>query len=672
MAVIRRGVWPLIGALAWQAGAAAAAPPWRVAPREAWIQDAPAAAGPLLHDRQIRVTAEGDDRYEHTIERLAGAASAEQAAPITVSLDPRYQDLVIHSLRLTRGGNLVTRFTAAQIRDEVRTQSAEAEPHRRELDPRLQVSVQVLGARAGDLLECEYTVHSRAARSAGFFAGHYAAQWASADRQPVNWERLRVGWPAGRPMRFRISGGPAGHAPQVRTQPGEVDVEWRDPAPVSDPDLPRWFESRSTVQLSDFTDWREVAALLAPRYGEPPAHTGAPLATGPEQILDALRLVQAKVQALNVTGEGPYAPADPETVLRRGFGDSRDLARLLVSLLRALGVDARVVLADSRHGALLPTRLPSPFMLDTALVRARAGGTDYWLAPAAPGPASALARTDTADLRHALLIGPDADPLLALPQPAPDASSQSVTQQFDLRAGNTRPAALTVTTLFAGNWAQAERATLLAQSPAQRQLAQIQAVAQDYPTAEAQGEVELQDLQGAQSLQLTAHFRIPRPFGDAEDPQFGFFAEALAGAVQPREEARRQAPLGLPWPFKVTEHIEAALPPQFGVPVGKILIETAAFRYQREVSLASGVLRIDHSYLGLSDHVDAADYPAYLAANAQVYQALGLRVRPPAAPWRRALDWLGQRWWAIIALAAVATLAVGAWRRRSVAAGVGQ
>ena len=60
--------------LAHAATADTAARSWSIAPREAWVQSAPpttAAAEPvtgvLLHDRQIRITADGDDRYEHTV-----------------------------------------------------------------------------------------------------------------------------------------------------------------------------------------------------------------------------------------------------------------------------------------------------------------------------------------------------------------------------------------------------------------------------------------------------------------------------------------------------------------------------------------------------------------------------------------------------------------------------
>ncbi|HEX3838159.1 MAG TPA: DUF3857 domain-containing protein [Steroidobacteraceae bacterium] len=645
-------------------GAGAAAPAWHVAARAAWVQESPVPPGVLpFHDRQIHITAAGDDRYEHLTLRLTPAQSGEQATQLSVSVDPRYQLLMIHSVRLTHRGAALVALTAAQIGARLHSQAAEPNPQQRALDPRLLISLALPDAKPGDLLECDYTVQSRAARFAGLMAGHYAAQWSRDDAAAMQWERLRVTWPLARTMRFKLSGG---GAPRITSQAGELEVLWRDPPhAVTEADTPRWFETRSTVQLSDFSDWSEVATLLAAQYGEPAAPAPLPAAApqAPPMILNALRLVQSKVHAIHA-GAGPYLPADPAQVLQRGYGDSRELARVLAGLLRDVGIDARVALGDSHRGALLESRLPSPFILDSALVVAHNGATEYWLDPAAPGPATQLSTTDTTDLRHALLLAPSGSRLITLPPPANDSRLRAVAEQFDLSAGNRHPAPLTLRTQFHGNWAQAVRAELLTQSPAQRQLNQIQSVAPDYPLASSAGAVEVEDLAGGETLQLTARFRIPRPLGDGPDPHFDFFAEALTDAVAPRDEALRQLPLSIPWPLKLEQHITAVLPPNFTAPVGMLRVETAAYRYQREVRLTHGTLYIIHSYVTLSDHVQPADYPKFLAANARVYQALGLRAQSVGFAGHRRLDWLGEYALAILLIVVVAgTVTIGAWRR---------
>jgi len=651
--------------------------PWSIAPREAWVQELPAPSTPpaavpgvLLHDRQIRISAAGDDRYEHTVQRVSGGRILDGGIRLDVTLDPRFQSLVIHALRLTPANAAVRTFSAAQIRGLLQVQSREAEPRKRDLDPQLQIDVQVPDVHAGDLLEVEYTVHSRVAGIPGALAGHYAAQWPIGGEEPVAVERLHVSWPAGRDLQYRLIGATIGSAPQAVSRPGELDLRWRSLAPPpSEPDTPRWFVRADAVQLSDFGDWSQVAAFLAPEYGpsvqeppQPPEPLDQPGAAAPGLILEALRLVQSKVQVANVPGDGPYVPADPALVLQRGYGDSRDIARLLVLLLRRIAVDAQVALVNSR-GILLQKSLPSPFMLDSAVVLARAGGTDYWLNPAAPGPAVALDTTDPADLRNALLISPTGGKVVALPPPAPDSRLRAVSQQFDLRGGERQPGTLTLITQFRGSWAQAVRAQLLAQSPAQLQLTQVQSVAQDYPDAVPDGAVSVQDLPDRQAVQVQARFRLPRPFGGGDDPTFAFYAEGLADAVQPRDELRRRYPLDLPWPLALEEHISAALPPHFAAPVGRLVIENSAFRYVREVHLAHDTVRIDHSYVARADHVDPADYGGFVQASARVYQALGVRVKRQGFSWDRLLDGFSEHLFALAGAVAVVGLAAAGWMR---------
>jgi hypothetical protein len=207
------------------------------------------------------------------------------------------------------------------------------------------------------------------------------------------------------------------------------------------------------------------------------------------------------------------------------------------------------------------------------------------------------------------------------------------------------------------------RAQLRTQSPAQLQLLQIQSVAQDYPHAIPDGAITLQDLPQEQLLQLSARFELPQPFGAGPDRQFSFFAEALTDSVQPRDEATRRYPLDLPWPLQLEEHIVAALPPDLSAPQGRIVIENPAFRYLRDVRMEHGALHIDHSYLALADHVAPADYPQFVQASAQVYQALGVRVQARGFSWRGRLAGLDQHGFALLGLAVLIAVAVARWRR---------
>ncbi len=63
----------------------------------------------------------------------------------------------------------------------------------------------------------------------------------------------------------------------------------------------------------------------------------------------------------------PFTPAQPDDVLKRGWGDCKDLSTLAVKLLRLLGVEAYPVLCAP--GDKVNLRWPDPFVFNHAIVK---------------------------------------------------------------------------------------------------------------------------------------------------------------------------------------------------------------------------------------------------------------------------------------------------------------
>lgn len=123
------------------------------------------------------------------------------------------------------------------------------------------------------------------------------------------------------------------------------------------------------------TSWQAVAqgyqALLEPLRASPvPVDVKAVVAGAKTRREKAQRLLEWLHREVRYTGLEfgersivPWAPAD---VLKRGFGDCKDLALLLVDLLSKAGVDARLALLDT-DGTLDPAS-PSLAFFDHAIV----------------------------------------------------------------------------------------------------------------------------------------------------------------------------------------------------------------------------------------------------------------------------------------------------------------
>src|SRR5207248_3294814 len=95
----------------------------------------------------------------------------------------------------------------------------------------------------------------------------------------------------------------------------------------------------------------------------------------PARALPALRFVQDDVRYLGIEiGPSSHRPHPPAAVLDQRFGDCKDKSLLLVTLLRALGVEAWPVLLHTSLGRALDEWLPTAVAFNHVVVLARVGG----------------------------------------------------------------------------------------------------------------------------------------------------------------------------------------------------------------------------------------------------------------------------------------------------------
>jgi transglutaminase-like putative cysteine protease len=76
-----------------------------------------------------------------------------------------------------------------------------------------------------------------------------------------------------------------------------------------------------------------------------------------------------------------HKPAAPDKVIEQRYGDCKDKARLLVSLLQGMGLEAHCVLVNTDNGVRLTKALPTPTLFNHAIVRTQINARIYWRDP---------------------------------------------------------------------------------------------------------------------------------------------------------------------------------------------------------------------------------------------------------------------------------------------------
>jgi tetratricopeptide (TPR) repeat protein len=368
-----------------------------IAPAPDWIEPvAMAAPDPALRDRAAQMlllanqTWYGPDHHDYFIESavlIQTMQGLQGFGSITLPWRPEQTDLIVHKVQIIRNGTVIDLLAAGRrftvLRRESNLESAM-------LDGVLTAVLQAEGLAVGDVIHLSFTLRRRAGalplRGENFMVPPSA--------MPPRRLYSRQIWPQNTPMRWRGTGALERAVRVRRTRLGTelvLDITGFQPTPPP-AQAPVRFLLPETLQLSEYRDWAEVGAVLAPHYDraatlaatsplrERIARIAAATADPRARAMAALRLVQDEVRYFAVViGDGNYLPASAEETWARRYGDCKGKTVLLLALLRGLGIEAEAMAVHSILGDALGESLPQLALFDHVLVRARIDGRSHWL-----------------------------------------------------------------------------------------------------------------------------------------------------------------------------------------------------------------------------------------------------------------------------------------------------
>jgi transglutaminase-like putative cysteine protease len=558
-------------ALMW-ARLSSAAPDFDVKPVPAWVdRDVPdlstslpaaGARGGLVNalvDDQINV-GRAVEHYVRRVRRVVSAAGVENAGQIELEFDPTYERLVLHGIHVWRNG----RAFDALDRKAVRLLERETDADERIYDGVVTALTILKDVRVGDAVDYEYSVVG----ANPVFRGRFVRTVSLANALSTERLRVRLLAAAGRPIALSVRGAEA--KASVRDLPGGiVETTWdlRNVAAVEhEGNAPAWFDPVPSVGMSEFRDWSEVAAWAASTF-EVDAHLGPALAAEVESIrgrygdeadraLAALELVQDEVRYLGIeSGEHSQVPHAPEAVLEQRFGDCKDKSVLLVTLLRALGIESQPALVNAGLGEKVADHLPSPTAFNHVIVRARVLGKTYFVDPTWSSQGGTFAARASLGYGRALVVAPGTKALETIERPTPDAPSMLARAVFHPTPGG--GASFDADTTYRGDEADSMRSRLARTPLAELSNQYLNFYAAREPHIAVQKELSVEDDRTTDVLVVHEHYAIPDYWSDG-------VARALAESVdlelhEPKVKLRA-SPLSVAYPSFVRQEVEIEFP----------------------------------------------------------------------------------------------------------------
>ena len=609
---------------------------FNIAPPPAWVKKIePASRGSdgdsggisyLLVDRQDNVAFQS--AYYHEARQVTSDNGVQNGAAVSVSFDPAYQELIFHSLQVTRGGVRANRLDRSQIKLFQREKDMESFLY----DGAYTAQCELEDIRAGDIIEFAYTVKGINPVMAGRYSRVFYTDWSFRVQRVV----IRFLYPAQRKLHFLVKNRPL--KPVITSAAGTT--EWlSDQADVAarrmDADTPADYDPNGWVQVSEYESWRAVVDWALPLF-QPEASLSADLRTevaklrqiadAEKRVLAALRLVQEQLRYLGIeSGAGSHRPTSPSEVFRRRFGDCKDKALLLVTVLQQCGVDAVPALVHTSFRGTLAGRLPMPDDFNHAIVQVGLGEQVHWLDPTRSSQRGPLSQIYVRDLKLALVLRAGTQALTRYSPPRDSLPSRTVTENFRVpQPGETGE--LEVVTESHGLSAERTRSGFQESGREKIEKEYLQYYARRFPRISVKKALVYEEIPEANACRTHEFYSIPEIWTINEEEkkyELALYPGDVAEPMGTAGPSQRDDPLALNFPAKVTQVINAQMFDRWSITAKNQSMNNPFYRFSDEAKVDGRNVTLTYTYEALADRVAPADLPAYNAGLTKLRDKLG-------------------------------------------------
>ncbi len=561
-------------------------------------------------DAQLNLNAKvGQSIFYRVAWEITNANGLDDNSAVELEFHPDYETFTLHFVNIVRGEEVIDRLRA----EDISLYQRESELEAKLVDGALTLSLVMPDVRVGDIVEYAYTRtglqqsltgHSLGARRLGYSV-------------PLARKFLRLRHPNDHPVHIKVMGD--GAAPSKQQSNGFTEYVWSETeqTPVKmDGDIPSYVVALPYVQYSTFANWRGVVdwgtAIYEGKIQIDDAVKAMALSirnTHPNSVADqvalALHQVQSDIRYFGLEmGDGSLVPRLPSYTIGQRYGDCKDKTVLLVSILRALGIEAHPILVSTTIGKLLPDRLPSPFNFDHVITAVTVGGNTYYLDPTDGNQATGLDYVVQPDFGWGLLLK-EGNTKLTNISPNYDGGFIDITERFTpLDEGGYE---YVVETLHTGDEADYIRGYTGSRDSAELSEAYRDFTANYYPNVTVLEPVIVNDDRRRNRVVTIEKYRVDPLWeeGDEGNLEADFYPWYVRDVLSKVETSERSFPLSRRADANVTQEISIELGPNWDITPDEASVQDDQFELARSISYDENILRMRYELKTLADQVPA-------------------------------------------------------------------
>ena len=419
-----------------------------------------------------------------------------------------------------------------------------------------------------------------------------------------------------RDLKFKYLNG--SESPKRKVESDLIRYEWHredQKALIFEEDEPEWFYPGPIVQISDYLHWTEVASIAQKLVAV------SPLRDKHLQVLiqeitkgdtnkaslfrKAVRFVQSKIESVPVT-DGLYLTDVRKTgsILAQQYGDSREKAVLLVTLLRSMGINAWIALANDNDHLKSDQYLPSLSIFQRAVVKASINGKEIWVDPSLSHQGGSNTDLYFPGAEHVLVLDGKSDCLVHVPH-SPHGKLTAV-EHYTLNYTSS-PVYLKVTSVYTLNEADRIRRSLANIPIDTVQKNYLNYYSARYPNIKVKDKIIIRDNDQRNELTLIEHYQINQFFSKdsiLKNYNFSFGADHIASKLIDTE-ADRNHPIQVEFPFDIDLTIKVTSAGGWNIDTESSEIKRDAFIFRSNIYPEDNVLTLHYTFSYLKPNIAA-------------------------------------------------------------------
>ncbi|WP_448698734.1 DUF3857 domain-containing protein [Mucilaginibacter sp. AW1-3] len=534
--------------------------------------------------------------YRRFVKDIVSATGVQNASDISVSFDPSYQKLEFHNITVWRNNKPENRLSAGSFK-----LLAEEDDFSRFIYNGTYAAKYILNdIRKGDRIEYSYTISGyNPIFDNKFCRSIFLQDYTSAEHRYTS-----VLFSASRRLNMKSFNKVS--KPVITLLTGGLKrYEWEDykvKGVENHKGQPSWYEEFARVQLTDYDNWAEVVnwglkvnPIEKNISGKLKKEVDRlkKIADGDQEVYfrEAVKFVQNEIRYMGIeTGEYSHRANRPEKVLAQRYGDCKDKALLLASMLEADGIEAEMAVVATDLQEKIDDYLPSNTLFDHAIAVATINKKQVWIDATMSDQGGTRTNIYIPPYYRALVLKAGNDKLSIIPPADPGKIRYQDT--YTVPDNEKEPVSFDVKTIYSLGQADQIRSRLASGSMAETEKNYLDYYLKIYPKIEIKDSITVNDDEKNNELTTIEHYKI-KDFFKRDSTTGKYAASFYANVIDeqlPHIAEDIKTPVAVNYPYHVEYTLAVTLPTGWTVESSHFNIDRDAYHFNKTITVDSTTL----------------------------------------------------------------------------------